>query len=54
MESSNQSAEVMHASITSQIAEKGYFYLISYLKYDLMIPNIMRLNLAVLKISETS
>ena len=39
---------------TSQIVEKAYFFRLPYLKYDFMIANIVKLNLAVLKISETS
>ena len=38
---------------TSEIAEKAYFS-VPYLEYDFMIANIVRLNLAVLKRSETS
>ena len=39
---------------TSQIAEKSFFFRLPYLQYDFMIANIVRLNLAVLKMSETS
>ena len=39
---------------TSQIVEKAYFFRLPYLKYDFMIANIVKLNLAVLKILETS
>ena len=39
---------------TSQIAEKASFYSVPYLEYDFMIASIVRLSLAVLKISETS
>ena len=39
---------------TSQIAEKASLFRLPCLKYDFMIANIFRLNLAVLKISETS
>ena len=39
---------------TSQIVEKAYFFRLPYLKYDFMVANIVKLNLAVLKISETS
>ena len=39
---------------TSQIAEKTSFYSVPYLEYDFMIASIVRLSLAVLKISETS
>ena len=39
---------------TSQIAEKTSFFPVPYLEYDFMIANIVRLNLAVVKISETS
>ena len=39
---------------TSQIVEKAYFFRLPHLKYDFMIANIVKLNLAVLKISETS
>ena len=38
---------------TSQIAEKAFFFSVTLL-YDFMIANIVRLNVAVLKISETS
>ena len=42
-------------SYTSQILEKSFFFLsVPYLEYDFMVANIVRLNLAVLKISETS
>ena len=41
-------------SYTSQIAEKVSFISVPYLEYDFMIANIVRLNLALLKISETS
>ena len=44
----------MYASIyTSVIAEKASFLSLPYLEYHFMIANIVRLNLAVLKISET-
>ena len=39
---------------TSQIAEKASFFSVPYLEHDFVIANIGRLNLAVLKISETS
>ena len=39
---------------TSQIAEKASFFRLPSLEYDFMIANIILLNLAVLKISETS
>ena len=51
---SNQSVEVMYASIHLTNRRKSFFFSVSYLKYDFMTANIVRLNLAVLKISETS
>ena len=39
---------------TSQTAEKASFFRFPFLEYDCMIANIFRLNLVVLKISETS
>ena len=39
---------------TSQIAEKAYFFRLPYLEGDLMIANIVRSNLAVLKMLKTS
>ena len=39
---------------TTQIAEKAFFFSVPYLEYDFMIANIVRLKLAVLRISETS
>ena len=39
---------------TSQIVEKSFFFRLPYLEYDFMIANIVRLNLAVLKMSKTS
>ena len=39
---------------TAKIAEKASFSQLPYLEYDFMIANKVRLNLAVLKISETS
>ena len=39
---------------TSYFAGKASFYSVPYLEYDFMIPHIARLNLAVMKISETS
>ena len=39
---------------TSQIAEEASFFRLPYLKYDFMIANLVRLNLAVFKILETS
>ena len=39
---------------TSYFAGKASFYSVPYLEYDFMIPHIARLNLAGMKISETS
>ena len=39
---------------TPQITEEASFFRLSYLEYDFMIANLVRLNLAVLEISETS
>ena len=39
---------------TSQIAEEASFFQLHYLGYDFMIANLVRLNLTVPKISETS
>ena len=49
MEVSNQSGEVIYASIY-QIIEDTSFFRLPYLEYDFMIVNLVRLNLAVLKI----
>ena len=38
---------------TSQIAEEASFFQLPYLEHDFMIANLVRLNLAVLKILET-
>ena len=47
---SNQSGEVMHASIYLTNRRKSFFFFrLPYLEYDFMIANIVRLNLAVLK-----
>ena len=39
---------------TLQIAEEASFFQLHYLEYDFMIANLVRLNLTVPKISETS
>ena len=41
-------------SYTSQIAEEASFFRLSYTEYDFVVANLVRLNLAVLKITETS
>ena len=41
-------------SYTSQIAEKASFFQLPDLEYDFMVDNLVRLNLAVLKILEAS
>ena len=52
---SNQSSEVMHASIYLTNHRRSFFFFqLPYLEYDFMIANLVRLNLALLKISETS
>ena len=51
---SNQSGEVMHASIYLTNRRKSFFFSVPYLEYDFMIANIVRLNLTVLKISKMS
>ena len=52
---SNQSGEVMHPSkIYLKNRKNNSFFSVPYLEYDFMIADIVRLNLAVLKISETS
>ena len=38
----------------SQIAEKTSFFQLPYLEHDFMVANLVRLNLVVLKILETS
>ena len=38
----------------SQIAEETSFFWLPYLEYDFTIDNLVRLNLAVLKMLETS
>ena len=40
--------------MTSQIAEGIFFFRLLYFEYDFMIANLVRLNFAVMKISETS
>ena len=50
----NQVRRLCMLPYTSQIVEQAYFFRLPYLKYDFMIANIVKLNLAVLKISETS
>ena len=41
--------------MTSQIAEGiSFFFRLLYFEYDFMIVNLVRLNFAVMKISETS
>ena len=41
--------------MTSQIAEGiSFFFRLLYFEYDFMIANLVRLNFAVMKISETS
>ena len=49
---SNQSGEVMYASIYITNRRKSFFFSVT-LSYDFMIANTVRLNVAVLKISET-
>ena len=39
---------------TLQIAEEASFFQLHYLEYDFMIAHLVRLNLTVPKISETS
>ena len=39
---------------TSQIAEEVSFFRLPYLEYDFVIANLVNLNLAILKISDTS
>ena len=39
---------------TSPIVEEASFFLLTYLGYSFMLSNLVRLNVAVLKISETS
>ena len=39
---------------TSQIAEEASFFQLPYLEHDFMMANLVRLNLAVLKILEIS
>ena len=51
---SNQPGEVMSASIYLTNRRTSFIFWLPYLEYDFMIANIVRLNLAVLKISETS
>ena len=41
-------------SYTSQIAEEASFFRLPYVEYDFMIANSVRLNLVILKITETS
>ena len=50
---SNHSGEVMYASIYLKNRTKSFFFSVT-LKYDFMIVNVVRLNVAVLKTSETS
>ena len=49
---SNQSGEVMYASIYLANCRKSFFFSVT-LQYDFMTADIVRLNGAVLKISET-
>ena len=49
----NQASSCM-LSYTSQIAEKASFFQLPDLEYDFMVDNLVRLNLAVLKILEAS
>ena len=51
---SNQLAEAMYASVYYTNRRKSFFFSVPYLEYDFMIANIVRLKLAVLRISETS
>ena len=53
---SNQSVEVMYPSkiYLRNRKKKSFFFSVLYLEYDFMMANIVRLNLAVLKILETS
>ena len=54
---SSQSGEVMYASIylTNHFSFSVFFdFWLPYLEYNFAIANLVRLNLAVLKISETS
>ena len=50
---SYQSSEVMHPSICLTNCRKSFFS-VTYLEHDFMIANLVRLNLVVLKILETS
>ena len=51
---SNQPGEVMSASIYLTNRRTSFIFWLPYLEYDFMIANTVRLNLDVLKISETS
>ena len=51
---SNKSGKVMYASIYLTNHRRSFLFCLSYLEYHFMIANLVRLNLAVLKISETS
>ena len=51
---SNQSSEAMYASICLTNRRKSFFFLVTYLEHGFMIANLVRLNLVVLKILETS
>ena len=44
----------MYAPIHLTNRRESFFFSVLYLEYDFMTANIVRLNLAVLKISETS
>ena len=44
----------MHASIYLTNRRRTFFFWLPYLKYDVMIANLVRLNLAVMKTSEAS
>ena len=51
---SYQSGGVIYASLYLTNRRKKLFLRLPYFEYDFMIANIVRLNLAVLKMSETS
>ena len=44
----------MYTSIYLTNRRKGFFFSVPYLEYDFMIAHTIRLNLAVLKTTETS
>ena len=50
---SYQSGDVIYVSIYLTNRRRSFFFWLPYLEYDFMIANLFRLNLAVLRISET-